>query len=272
MGLRCAWSMHAASVGVGANVANVPCGMLRMINGCDKAARPWRRRTARGVPSGGDGVARPSGATAHGDPGRARPLALCAIPSGPGILVGSGLIRSKPPSWRTWLPGIPPHSRPSASTKAPRACARHRFPPPRAGNAGLAPRCAASCGRPPSTGGAYRGRSQPVPARRRHSALPPVGSSQWQQPAPMEAGRAMPVPALMSPATCEAAQHRVERHGQRARRHKTAHASFLRGLVSGAQCRLTGAGRTRTPGSHDDGGQGRAEARRAARGDRCTAR
>jgi site-specific DNA recombinase len=136
----------------------------------------------------------------------------------------------------------------------------------------MSPRCAASCGRPPYTGVAYSGRSQPVPARQRQSALQPVGSGQSQQPAPMEAWSAIPGPALMSHETFAAAQHRLERHGQMARRNKTAHAYLLRGLVSCAQCRLTCAGRTLTPGYHYYGCQGRTEALRAARGDRCTAR
>lgn len=125
---------------------------------------------------------------------------------------------------------------------------------------------------PTSTGGAYSGRSRPVPARQRQSALPPVGSGQRQQPTPMEAWMAMPVPAIMSHAPFEAAQHRLERHVQRARRHNTAHEYLLRGLVSCAPCRLTGAGRTLTPGSHSDVCQGRTDALRAARGARCTAR
>jgi site-specific DNA recombinase len=61
---------------------------------------------------------------------------------------------------------------------------------------------------PTYTGIAYSGRSQPVPARQRKSALQPVGSGQSQQPAPMEAWMAIPVPAIMSQEVFEAAQHR----------------------------------------------------------------
>src|SRR5262249_34007121 len=50
---------------------------------------------------------------------------------------------------------------------------------------------------PPSTGVAYSGRSQSVPARQRQSALQPVGSGQSQQPAPMAAWMALPVPAIL---------------------------------------------------------------------------
>jgi site-specific DNA recombinase len=125
---------------------------------------------------------------------------------------------------------------------------------------------------PTYTGVAYSGRSQSVRARQRKSALQPVGSGQSQQPAPMEAWIAIPVPALISQETFEAAQHRLERNVQMARRNNTAHEYLLRGLVSCAQCRLTCAGRTLTPGYHYYVCQGRADALRAARGDRCTAR
>jgi site-specific DNA recombinase len=101
---------------------------------------------------------------------------------------------------------------------------------------------------PTSTGVAYSGRSQPVPAHRRKSALQPVGSGQSQQPAPMEAWIAIPVPAIMHQEVFEAAQHRLERHVQMARRNNTAHEYLLRGLVSCAHCRLTCTGRTLTPG------------------------
>src|SRR5947199_769689 len=59
---------------------------------------------------------------------------------------------------------------------------------------------------PTYTGVASSGRTRPVPARRRKSALQPVGSGQSQQPAPAEEWIAVPVPAIMSQATFEAAQ------------------------------------------------------------------
>ncbi len=83
---------------------------------------------------------------------------------------------------------------------------------------------------------------------------------------------AMPVPAIMSHTTFDAAQRRLERNVQMARRNNTAHEYLLRGLVSCGQCRLTCAGRTLTPGYHYDVCQGRTDSLRAARGDRCTAR
>jgi site-specific DNA recombinase len=74
---------------------------------------------------------------------------------------------------------------------------------------------------PPSTGVAYRGRTRPAPARRRQSALPPVGPGQSPQPAPAEEWIAVPVPALLSEETFEAAQHRLDRNVHLARRNNT---------------------------------------------------
>jgi hypothetical protein len=45
----------------------------------------------------------------------------------------------------------------------------------------------------------------------------------------------MPVPALISQATCDAAQGRLERHSRTARRNNTTSQYLLRGLVSGGQ-------------------------------------
>lgn len=125
---------------------------------------------------------------------------------------------------------------------------------------------------PTSIGMAYSGRSRPVPARRRPSALQPVGAGQSQQPAPMEAWMAIPVPAILSHETFDAAQRRLERNVQMARRNNTADESLLRGLVSCGQCRLTCAGPTRPPGYHYYVCQGRTDSLRAARSERCTAR
>jgi len=77
---------------------------------------------------------------------------------------------------------------------------------------------------PTYTGVAYSGRTRPAPARRRKSALQPVGSGQSQQPAPAEAWMAVPVPAIISEETFEAAQRRLDRNVQMARRHNTTYA------------------------------------------------
>ncbi len=83
---------------------------------------------------------------------------------------------------------------------------------------------------------------------------------------------AVPVPAILSEETFEAAQHRLNRHVQMARRNKTTYAYVLRGLVSCGQCRLTCGGRTVHPGYQYYFCRGRTDARRLALGERCTAR
>jgi hypothetical protein len=125
---------------------------------------------------------------------------------------------------------------------------------------------------PTYTGVAYSGRTRPAPARRRKSALQPVGPGQSQQPAPAEEWIAVPVPALISEETFEAAQHRLDRNVQMARRNNTTYAYLLRGLVSCGQCRLTCGGRTLHPGYHYYFCRGRTDALRVALGERCTAR
>lgn len=125
---------------------------------------------------------------------------------------------------------------------------------------------------PTSMGIAYSGRSRPVPARRRRSALKPVGPGQSQQSTPEQEWIAVPVPALISQETFEAAQHRLDRHVQLARRNNTAYEYLLRGLVSCGQCRLTSNGRTLPPGYQYDVCQGRRDCLHNAQGARCTAR
>jgi site-specific DNA recombinase len=122
------------------------------------------------------------------------------------------------------------------------------------------------------TGVAYSGRSRPAPARRRKSALQPVRPGQSQQPAPTEEWMAVPVPALISDETFEAAQHRLERNVQMARRNNTTYEYLLRGLVSCGQCRRACGGRTLHPGYHYYFCRGRTEALRLALGERGTAR
>ncbi|HEY5866772.1 MAG TPA: recombinase family protein, partial [Candidatus Tectomicrobia bacterium] len=125
---------------------------------------------------------------------------------------------------------------------------------------------------PASAGTAYWGRTRPAPARARTSALPPGGPGESHQPAPPDEWLAIPVPAIVSQDTFDAAQGRLDRHSQFARRHNTAHGALLRGLVSCGPCRLACTGRTLHPGSHSDLCRGRTDARRAAQGARCTAR
>ena len=125
---------------------------------------------------------------------------------------------------------------------------------------------------PTSTGVAYSGRTRPTPARQRKSALQPVGPGQSQQPAPAEEWIAVPVPALISEETFQAAQPRLDRNVQMARRNNTTYEYLLRGLVSCGQCRLTCGGRTLHPGYHYYFCRGRTDSLRLALGERCTAR
>lgn len=121
-------------------------------------------------------------------------------------------------------------------------------------------------------GTAYWGRTRSAPARARKSALQPVGPGESHQPAPPDEWLAIPVPAIVSQDTFDAAQGRLDRNSQFARRNNTAHDDLLRGLVSCGQCLLTCTGRTLPPGYHYYLCRGRTDALRAAQGERCTAR
>jgi site-specific DNA recombinase len=101
---------------------------------------------------------------------------------------------------------------------------------------------------PVYTGIAHSGKSLPVPARTRHSALRPVGPGLSHRPTPPEDWLPISVPALISPATFEAAQARLAQNRQSARRNNTAHQYLLRGLVSCGQCELACTGRASRSG------------------------
>jgi site-specific DNA recombinase len=119
---------------------------------------------------------------------------------------------------------------------------------------------------------AYSGRTHPAPARRRKSALQPVGPGESHRPAPPEEWIAIPVPAIVSQETFDLAQARLDQNKQMARRNNTAHAYLLRGLVSCGACKLACMGRCLHPGYDYYVCRGRTEALRAATGERCIAR
>src|SRR5262249_1854361 len=125
---------------------------------------------------------------------------------------------------------------------------------------------------PAYAGTAYSGRTPPAPARHRKSALQPVGPGASQRPAPPNEWIAVPVPALISQETFAAAQSRLDRNAQFARRNNTAHDYLLRGLVSCGQCQLACMGRTLPTGYTYYTCRGRSDALRAAANHRCTAR
>jgi len=109
---------------------------------------------------------------------------------------------------------------PSLSQVAKRLSAA-QIPPPRGGTRWNVAAVRGLLRSPTYTGGASSGRTRPAPARRRTSALQPVGSGQSQPPAPAEEWIAVPVPAIISEATFEAAQHRLDRNVPMARRNHT---------------------------------------------------
>jgi site-specific DNA recombinase len=70
---------------------------------------------------------------------------------------------------------------------------------------------------------ACTGRTHCVAARRRKSALLPVGSGQSQRPTPAEEWITIAAPAIVSQETFELAQARLDQNKQMARRNTTAH-------------------------------------------------
>ena len=125
---------------------------------------------------------------------------------------------------------------------------------------------------PAYTGTAYSGRTHPAPARRRKSALQPIGQGESQQPAPVEDWIAVRVPVIVSQETFDLAQHRLAQNKQMARRNNSEHDYLLRGLVSCGQCQLASTGRMLPQGYTYYVCRGHSEALRVAKGERCTAR
>src|SRR5690606_3398392 len=125
---------------------------------------------------------------------------------------------------------------------------------------------------PAYAGTAYSGRTHPAPAPRRKSALPPVGRGESPQPAPPEDWIPIQVPGIVERHAYEAAQRRLDRNKQMARRNNHTHDYLLRGLVSCAQCRLACTGRTLHSGYYYYVCRGRTDALRAAQDQRCRAR
>jgi site-specific DNA recombinase len=119
---------------------------------------------------------------------------------------------------------------------------------------------------------AYSGRTHSAPARRRKSALQPVGPGESHQPAPLEEWIAIPVPTIINQETFDLAQARLDQNKQLARWNNTAHEYLLRGLVSCGACKLACMGRCLHPGYDYYVCRGRTEALRAATGERCIAR
>lgn len=103
---------------------------------------------------------------------------------------------------------------------------------------------------PSYPGPAYRGRTRPAPARWRQAAVQPIGSGQSIQSPPPEEWIAVSVPAIVTLETCTTVHMHLDRNVWMARRNNKTHEYVRRGLVSGAQCRLPGAGRNRGADAH----------------------
>src|SRR5437773_2546618 len=98
---------------------------------------------------------------------------------------------------------------------------------------------------PTYKGEAASGRLRTAPARRRKSALEPIGRGVSTTAHPPEEWITVPVPALVSAEQFDLVQRRLAANQQNARRNTT-HPYLLRGLVSCGVCRLACTGVTRT--------------------------
>ena len=121
-------------------------------------------------------------------------------------------------------------------------------------------------------GMAAYGRTRPVPAQRRKSALEKVGPGISTQATAPDEWILIPVPAIVSREVFDVAQTRLNQNKQMARRNNTAHDYLLRSLVSCGCCQLTCTGREVSPGYTYYVCAGRSNTLRRAAGERCYAR
>jgi site-specific DNA recombinase len=98
---------------------------------------------------------------------------------------------------------------------------------------------------PAYKGEAASGRLRTAPARRRKSALEPIGRGVSTTAHPSEEWITVPVPALVAAERFDMVQRRLAAN-QRSARRSTTHPYLLRGLVSCGVCRLACTGVTRT--------------------------
>ena len=124
---------------------------------------------------------------------------------------------------------------------------------------------------PAYAGRAQTNRTRVVPARRRKSALLPVGPGDSHAPRPPEDWIAVPVPAIVSEETFARVQAKLDTNQQSAARN-TRHEHLLRALVSCGRCRLSCTVRRTQAGYRYYLCRGRTDALRVARGQRCNAR
>src|SRR5881396_488232 len=124
---------------------------------------------------------------------------------------------------------------------------------------------------PAYTGRALSNRTRVVPARRRKSALLPVGPGQSHAPRPEQDWIAVPVPQIVSEETFAQVQAKLDTNQQTAARN-TRHEHLLRALVSCGVCQLSCTLRRTQAGYRYYLCRGRTDALRVAQGQRCSAR
>jgi site-specific DNA recombinase len=124
---------------------------------------------------------------------------------------------------------------------------------------------------PAYTGRALTNRTRVVPARRRKSALLPVGPGESHAPRPPEEWITVAVPQLVSEEIFAQVQAKLDTNRQSAARN-TRHDYLLRALVSCGACRLSCTARQTGAGYHYYLCRGRTDLLRAAQGQRCQAR
>ena len=124
---------------------------------------------------------------------------------------------------------------------------------------------------PAYAGRALTNRTQVVPARRRKSAMLPVGPGQSHAPRPEEDWIAVPVPAIISEDIFAQVQAKLDTNQQTALRN-TRHEYLLRALVSCGICGLSCVVRQTPAGYRYYLCRGRTDGLRVAQGQRCAAR
>lgn len=127
---------------------------------------------------------------------------------------------------------------------------------------------------PAYTGQVYANRTRPVPARRRRSALQPIGHKKGGHVA-LPRDQWIPVaaiPAIVTQEQFDAVRAKLTQNRQFARRHNTAYDYLLRGLVSCGVCQLGCIGRARSPAYRYYVCRGKAHPVHACRDEKCAAR
>ena len=125
---------------------------------------------------------------------------------------------------------------------------------------------------PAYVGMAYTNRTRTAPARKRKSALQPIGPGESWTPRPEEEWIAIPVPAVVAQESFDRVQDKLSLNQQMSPRNNKVYNYLLRGLVSCGQCKLSALGRTLNTKYHYYVCRGRTDALRAAQGQRCIAR